>query len=132
MEKRLQLPQTDGGCWGDVSRPMAEEESNPKVAFLHRYLSTAMTRGDMKYLLNVVEDLTLTMLQTGEPEMAKMLSDIALNLRNMDLAERKAKEKAGSMTQNLVLVVKDGKLSVENLDANKVFDIHHNGDVNVK
>ena len=78
----------------------------------------------------VVHDLTISLLQSGLMEEAKMMSGVELGLRQAKLAEKKARESQPSgMQQSINLNVKDGGLSVGNLQTDQVLDIHHNNGI---
>ena len=135
MEEQRQLPASEGGCWTELSALLTGEESNPRVAFLRQLLAVVGSRGDKDYTENVVHDLTISLLQGGHLEEAKMMSGVELGLRRAKLAERKAKlaerkereNKASGMQQSFNVNVSDGSLKVENLQTDQVLDIHNNG-----
>ena len=133
MEERRQLPANEGGCWDELSALRTGEESNPMVAFLKQNLAVAASRGDLDYAEKVIQDLTISLLQSRLFEQAKMMSDVELALRKMKLAEKKERESQPSgMQQNLNVNVKDGNMSVDNLQADQVVDIHHNNGVKIE
>ena len=133
MEERRQLPANEGGCWDELSALITGEESNPMVAFLKQNLAVAASRGDLDYAEKVIQDLTISLLQSRLFEQAKMMSDVELALRKMKLAEKKERESQPSgMQQNLNVNVKDGNMSVDNLQADQVVDIHHNNGVKIE
>lgn len=103
------------------------------VAFLKQNLAVAASRGDLDYAEKVIQDLTISLLQSRLFEQAKMMSDVELALRKMKLAEKKERESQPSgMQQNLNVNVKDGNMSVDNLQADQVVDIHHNNGVKIE
>ena len=133
VEERRQLPANEGGCWDELSALITGEESNPMVAFLKQNLAVAASRGDLDYAEKVIQDLTISLLQSRLFEQAKMMSDVELALRKMKLAEKKERESRPSgMQQNLNVNVKDGNMSVDNLQADQVVDIHHNNGVKIE
>lgn len=128
MEEQRQLPANEGGCWAELSALLTGEESNPRVAFLRQFLAVVGSRGDRDYTENVAHDLTISLLQSGLLEEAKMLSGVELGLRRAKMAERKEREsKPSGMQQNFNVNVNDGGLKVENLQTDQVVDIHNNG-----
>ena len=128
MEEQRQLPASEGGCWTELSSLLTGEESNPREAFLRQLLAVVGSRGDKDYTENVVHDLTISLLQGGHLEEAKMMSGVELGLRRAKLAERKEREnKASGMQQSFNVNVSDGSLKVENLQTDQVLDIHNNG-----
>lgn len=128
MEEQRQLPASEGGCWTELSALLTGEESNPRVAFLRQLLAVVGSRGDKDYTENVVHDLTISLLQGGHLEEAKMMSGVELGLRRAKQAERKEREnKASGMQQSFNVNVSDGSLKVENLQTDQVLDIHNNG-----
>lgn len=128
MEEQRQLPANEGGCWAELSALLTGEESNPRVAFLRQFLAVVGSRGDRDYTENVAHDLTISLLQSGLLEEAKMLSGVELGLRRAKMAERKEREsKPSGMQQNFNVNVNDGSLKVENLQTDQVVDIHNNG-----
>lgn len=128
MEEQRQLPANEGGCWAELSALLTGEESNPRVAFLRQFLAVVGSRGDRDYTENVAHDLTISLLQSGLLEEAKMLSGVELGLRRAKMAERKEREsKPSGMQQNFNVNVTDGGLKVENLQTDQVVDIHNNG-----
>lgn len=133
MEERRQLPANEGGCWDELSALITGEESNPMVAFLKQNLAVAASRGDLDYAEKVTHDLTVSLLQNDLFEPAKMMSGVELKLRNMKLAEKKAREsRPTGVQQNLNVNVKDGNMSVDNLQADQVVDIHHNNGIKLE
>ena len=133
VEERRKLPANEGGCWDELSALITGEESNPMVAFLKQNLAVAASRGDLDYAEKVIQDLTISLLQSRLFEQAKMMSDVELALRKMKLAEKKERESRPSgMQQNLNVNVKDGNMSVDNLQADQVVDIHHNNGVKIE
>lgn len=122
------MPANEGGCWAELSALLTGEESNPRVAFLRQFLAVVGSRGDRDYTENVAHDLTISLLQSGLLEEAKMLSGVELGLRRAKMAERKEREsKPSGMQQNFNVNVNDGGLKVENLQTDQVVDIHNNG-----
>ena len=103
------------------------------VAFLKQNLAVAASRGDLDYAEKVTHDLTVSLLQNDLFEPAKMMSGVELKLRNMKLAEKKAREsRPTGVQQNLNVNVKDGNMSVDNLQADQVVDIHHNNGIKLE
>lgn len=122
------MPANEGGCWAELSALLTGEESNPRVAFLRQFLAVVGSRDDRDYTENVAHDLTISLLQSGLLEEAKMLSGVELGLRRAKMAERKEREsKPSGMQQNFNVNVNDGSLKVENLQTDQVVDIHNNG-----
>lgn len=122
------MPANEGGCWAELSALLTGEESNPRVAFLRQFLAVVGSRGDRDYTENVAHDLTISLLQSGLLEEAKMLSGVELGLRRAKMAERKEREsKPSGMQQSFNVNVNDGGLKVENLQTDQVVDIHNNG-----
>lgn len=133
MEEQQQLPMNEGDCWAELSPSMTGMESNPKVAFLRQLLAVANTRGDLAYMQNLTHDLTLTLLQGNSFGEAAIMSKAELSLRQRITAARKQQEmKQQGVQQQLNVTVKDGKLSVDQLRADQVNDVHDNENVNLK
>jgi hypothetical protein len=134
MEERQQLPMNVGDCWADLTPSITGAGSNPKVAFIVQFMGVASTRGDMKYLQEAAHDLMLTFAQSGSMEEVLIMTKIELKLRQMETARRQQREDRSQpgINQQLNLNLKDGNLSVQDLKADKVLDIHNNHEVNIE
>ena len=131
MEEQQQLSFKQGDCWADMSPLMACVESNPKLAFLSQFLTVVFTRGDLDYMLSVVHDLLLSLIQCKRFEEAAAVTELELRLRQTAVAERKRLEAQAQGVKQEVNLNVEGKMDVGNLSADRVVEAHHNQNVNI-
>ena len=132
MEEDKQLPKTSGGCEADVSPTKAGSESSPAAALCMKMMAIAASRGDTDYTEHVATDTMIALLQSGMPQEATMMSNAVMSIRQQKLAERQQLEQrqTAALQQHMNLNINNSGLSVEQLKANSVTDIHDNNTVN--
>ena len=132
MEEDKQLPKTSGGCEADVSPTKASSESSPAAVLCMQLLAVVATKGNAELTEIVANETIITLLQSGYLQEAQILSNALLKIRQQILMERQQLEQrqTAALQQQMNLNINNNGLSVDQLKANSVTDIHDNNTVN--
>jgi hypothetical protein len=132
MEEDKQLPKTSGGCEADVSPTKAGSESSPAAVLCMQLLAVVATKGNAELTEIVANETIITLLQSGYLQEAQILSNALLKIRQQILMERQQLEQrqTAALQQQMNLNINNNGLSVDQLKANSVTDIHDNNTVN--
>lgn len=134
MEEDRQLHANESSCWAELLPSIAGEEGNPVLSLIQNYFYVVSKRADLDFMLKVAHDMLLALVQNGNFEMAQKMSQVELKLRDMihnEQLQREQRQQQPPPQQQMNLNLNGGALTVGEMKADQVNDVHNNENVNI-